>query len=114
MFAKPEVRIIEPHRELDNPTEVVGAEADYLLAKYGFKQTLQITPTQNQDANLTFEEMIAKHEAKQKPSNNIPSIKATTFDNRNINYSEYKYTDLEIDGYNLGIRIEIVSDMKII
>ena len=35
------------------------------------------------------------------------------FDRKNVNYVESKYSDIEIDGHTLGIKVQIVSDMNI-
>ena len=39
--------------------------------------------------------------------------KAYTFDNNNVNYSNTDYKSLDIEGHNLGIQVQVVSDMPI-
>ena len=39
--------------------------------------------------------------------------KAVTFDSRNIGYSNSEYRDLDVDGHNFGIQVQVVSDMPI-
>lgn len=118
---KPEVRIIEPQHEETRIVDASQSERDYLLAKYGYKPQIeeqQQNITSHPSHHLTFEEMIAIEERKQKEirmreyqRRNAP--KPYTFDGDRVNYAESKYSDLDLDGQNLGIQIQIVSDMPI-
>ena len=110
MYTKPEVRIVEPQQEQTSSVDVYGYEAQALLAKYGFSQN----PVQNinPDSNLTFEELISKEMERkeiQKKQNCGPM--PYSFDPNKIGYSESKYASIE--GQDIGITIQIVSDMPI-
>ena len=119
MYQRPEVRIIEPQQEQSTPADVTGSEAAYLLAKYGYQpRGVSSQPTYNPDADLTFEEMISKQERELnderiRQQQRMYGPKAVTFDSRNIGYSNSEYRDLDIDGQNFGIQVQIVSDMPI-
>ena len=115
---KPNVRIIDQQKEETKTSNVSQSEVDYLLAKYGYKQSY--TPSNPIVSNpLTLEEMVQKQEneknrIEQDKIRKINGPKPVSFDDRNVKYSEVKYSDLEIDDYNkLGIKVQIVTDMKI-
>lgn len=115
---KPEVRIIEPQHEESKPIDASQSERDYLLFKYGYKSE----PNQNFDlpnTNDPLQNMTADQFAEINDRNYYENLKreqerrnrprAFTFDN--VNYSESKYSSLELDGHNLGIQVQITSDM---
>jgi hypothetical protein len=117
---RPEVRIIEPQQEETKIVDASQSERDYLLSKYGYKQSIEPEPQYHShpSQHLTFEEMIAIEERKQMERRrreierrNAP--RPYTFDGNNVNYAESKYSDLDMDGQNLGIQVQIVSDMPI-
>jgi len=118
---KPEVRIIEPQQEEIKSVDASQSERDYLLAKYGYKQVLGPSyeePAYNPNQHLTFEEMVALEESKQRElrrkeieRRNAP--RPYTFDADRVNYHESKYSDLDINGQSLGIQVQVVSDMPI-
>jgi hypothetical protein len=117
---KPEVRIIEPQQEEIKAVDASQSERDYLLAKYGYKQSSPSYQEENHNPSqhLTFEEMVALEESKQRElkrkeieRRNAP--RPYTFDGDKVNYHESKYSDLDLDGQNLGIQVQIVSDMPI-
>ena len=117
---RPEVRIIEPQQEESRVVDVSQSERDYLLAKYGYKQPIEPEPQyqSHPSQHLTFEEMIAIEERKQmdrrrKEMERRNGPKPYTFDGDRVNYSESKYSDLDINGQSLGIQVQIVSDMPI-
>lgn len=120
-MVKPEVRIIEPQQEESVDVNVSQSERDYLLAKYGYKSNDSVESdivNYNPDANLSFEEMIMKEEQKfkekiqrERQKNNLPN--PYSFERDRINYYENKYSDLDIQGSNYGISVQIVSDMPI-
>jgi hypothetical protein len=121
-MSRAEVRIIQSQEIETKTIEVSSSEADALLAKYGYKEQHHIhTEPINVDPNnnLSFEEMIRKQEARDSELKNRQEMqrngpKPVSFDPNNINYSETRYTNLESDDQNsLGIRVQIVSDMKI-
>jgi len=120
MYQKPEVRIIEPQQEQSTPTNVSNSEAAYLLAKYGYKNPEYNAPVQQNDPNqnLTAEEFFALHDKeleaqRQKELQRMYGPKAATFDSNNIRYSNSEYRDLDVDGQNFGIQVQVVSDMPI-
>lgn len=116
-----EIRIVQ-NQEIETKTiEVSSSEADALLAKYGYKQqyTPQTTTPINPNQDLTFEEMVRRQEAKDAESKARSErlrngAQPVSFDPHNMGYSETKFTNLDIDdASSLGIRVQIVSDMKI-
>jgi hypothetical protein len=122
MYQKPEVRIIEPQQEQSTPTNVSNSEAAYLLAKYGYKnpeyndpvQQTNNNPYQNLTADQLFEIQQREIEAqRQKELQRKYGPKASTFDSNNIRYSNSEYRDLDVDGQNFGIQVQVVSDMPI-
>ena len=116
---KPEIRIIEDQSEQTNTNVPTKTEIDYLLSKYGYIS--QDTNTQNQQqtsiySNMTFDEFSKINDDNYRDKilaeqNRRHLPKAYTFDN--VNYSESKYNTLDLDGHNLGIQIQITSDMQI-
>lgn len=117
---KPEVRIIQSQEEITQPANIDSWEAEQLLRKYG-QQPQQFTTRQepiiqDPNASLSFEEMVAKQEAKikeelERKKAQMYGPKPTTFSNNNGYDSEIKYgTD---DDTGFGFKIEIVTDMKI-
>jgi hypothetical protein len=117
---KPEVRIVDNQQITTNhETNLSQSEVDSILSKYGYKQTFHsTTETQIQHNPQTFEEMVRQKESEQKRLEQQRlrrqfGPKSVSFDGRNINYSETKYSDLEVGNNSFGIKIEIVTDMKI-
>jgi hypothetical protein len=117
-MVRPEVRIIEPQSEESREVNVSDSERDFLLAKYGYKESIEnshISNEINPDMNLSFEELIYKEEQKMREretkKNSLPN--PYSFDRGNVNYYENKYSDLGIDGQNYGINIQVMSDMPI-
>jgi hypothetical protein len=117
---KPEVRLIQSQQiETNENPNIDSWEAEQLLRKYGYQNT-QSTPvddlphtTTNQE--LTFEEMIAKEEARlraeemRRKQANGP--KPISFDGQNGYYTETRYGSDDDSGY--GFKIQITSDMPI-
>jgi len=117
---KPEVRIIEPQQEETRVVDASQSERDYLLAKYGYKEMSEPEPQyqSHPSQHLTFEEMIAIEERKEmekrrKEMERRNAPRPYTFDGDRVNYSESKYSDLDLNGQNFGIQVQIVSDMPI-
>jgi len=114
---KPEVRIIQAQSEEVNPTEVNNSEAEYLLYKYGFKKEINQPTTiipPNPSANLTFDQMVEMQNQREKQE----LIKRQQYQQqKKVNdglYRDTKWRNMDIDGADsFGIKIEIVSDMKI-
>ena len=114
---RPEVRIIDNQQETVTSAEASQSEIDRLLYKYGYQNN---TPQQYSEPinNQSFEDMIRQQEqeirsVEEEKYRKLHGPKAITFDNNNINYSEVKYSDMDIDGNNtFGIKIQIVTDMK--
>ena len=121
MYQKPEVRLIEPQQEQTTQTEVTSSEAAALLAKYGYKNPEYNAPIQQNtdpNQNLTAEEFFALHDRecesqRQRELQRKYGPKASTFDSNNIRYSNSEYRDLDLDGQNFGIQVQVVSDMPI-
>lgn len=116
---KPEVKIIQSQEEQTTTPNIDNWEAEQLLRKYGYNSS-QYSPENeiatNPDSNLTFEELVAKHEAKLREERlrkeqlqNGP--RPTTFDPNRGYDSEVKYSSDEDTGFSF--RIEITSDMRI-
>jgi len=106
---RPEIKIIQSQQE-NIISDVNSSEADYLLYKYGFKKEVPNNPRVNVDNGMTFEQMIALENQGKKVKKEVP--KAVTFNSNDIGYYDSKYSDMDLDGQNFGIRIEIVTDMK--
>jgi len=122
MYQKPEVRIVEPQQEQTFPVEVTNSEAFSLLSKYGYNKSSEfnnsVEPIQqdNPYQKMTSDEMwlAQQRELEQKRQMEYQrryGPRAVTFDNRNVNYSNTEYRQL--DGGNFGIQVQIVSDMPI-
>lgn len=117
---RPEVRIIQNQEENTAPANIDNWEAEQLLRKYGY-QNQQITTREEEvqnpvDNGLTFEQMIAQHEAKQreeeeKRRSKMYGPKPTTFDASRGYDSEVKYSSDEDTGFSF--KVEITTDMKI-
>jgi hypothetical protein len=114
---RPQVRQIE-NQHIESEREVTGWEAEELLRKYGYTEEYTTrnnvqTPVEN---NLTFEEMIAQQESKQKREEMIRKQKShgpkpTTFDPNNGYESEVKWGSDDELGF--GFKIEITTDMNL-
>jgi hypothetical protein len=121
MYQKPEVRLIEPQQEQTTSTEVTSSEAAALLAKYGYRNPEYNAPTQpvnDPNQNLTADEFFAIQQRefedqRQRELQRMYGPKASTFDSNNIRYSNSEYRDLDVDGQNFGIQVQVVSDMPI-
>ncbi len=113
---KPTVNIIQPqHTSTTTDIDINSAEARALLAKYNFKQPSQPAPIYDPNKGLSFEEMVAQEEIKikadkQKRLEELNRPRAVTFNDRNVNYHDTSYKNLE-EGF--GIQIQIVTDMNI-
>lgn len=116
---RPEVRIIDNQQVTSANPDIDQSEADYLLAKYGYKQNYTTSPTPNPYQNpQSFEDMVKGQETEQRRIQEeryrrMNGPQPVSFDNQNVNYSETKWSDMEIEGSKLGIKIQIVTDMKI-
>lgn len=123
MYQKPEVRIIDPQQVESKSVETTSAEAAALLAKYGYKNSEQsFQPDQpvktQQSRGFTADELYEMQLREEEERRNLEwqriyGPKAMTFDSNKINYSNVEYRDLGIDGQNVGIQVQIVSDMPI-
>lgn len=119
---RPEVRIVQAQQEEVKSSEVSGYEASELLAKYGFKSSPNIQSQQYVEPNQgqTFDEMAAIQDQREKLERakyeeerhrKMYGPRAISFDDRNVGYSEVKWSSDEET--NLGIQVQIVSDMPI-
>ena len=121
---RPEVRVIQHQEEWTNSNMSINqSDVDSLLAKYGFKKEFINDPVPKNDIHqndnqLTIEEMYQRQlfdieQRRQKEHQRRFGPKPITFDERNVNYSNREWKDLEIEGQNLGIQIQIVSNIPI-
>jgi uncharacterized protein YpuA (DUF1002 family) len=117
---RPIVNIVDNQKEVTTNPDVSQSDIDYLLSKYGYSQKNTILdPVTTYTNPETFEEMISRQEMEKKRIEEdrykrINGPKAVSFDSNNINYSETKWSDLDIDDVNkIGIKIQVVTDMKI-
>ncbi len=116
---RPEIRIVQNQEEQTQPANIDNWEAEQLLRKYGYKPEEYSTHQQEQapvDQGLTFEEMIAQHEAKLREEemrrrSQMYGPKPTTFDGSRGYDSEVKYSSDDDTGF--GFKIEITTDMKL-
>lgn len=117
---KPEVKIIKNQEEETNSPNIDNWEAEQLLRKYGYNSSQYSLPENeiatNPDSNLTFEELVAKHEAKlreerMRKEQLLMGPRPTTFDPSRGYDSEVKYSSDEDTGFSF--KIEITSDMKL-
>ena len=108
---KPTVKIIEG-QEIENNLPIDNWEAEQLFRKYGYnsQQYSSSEKNINNDSNLTFEEMIAKHEEKIKKEK-LKREKLSKINSKNRYNSEIKYAQDEESRFNF--KIEINSDMKL-
>lgn len=121
MYQKPEVRMIEPQQISSESSEVTSSEAAALLAKYGYKSQefhsniVQQDPTQNMTAEEMFNNYKRELDAqKQREHQRMYGPKPISFDSRNVNYSNSEWRTIDVDGQNnIGIQVQIVSDMPI-
>jgi hypothetical protein len=120
MYSKPEVRVIQNQQVDTTPAEVTSSEAAALLAKYGYSSNTYNNQPQTSvpDNGLTVQDLYAQYDRemelkKQREMQRRYGPKAYTFDNNNVNYSNTDYKSLDIEGHNLGIQVQVVSDMPI-
>lgn len=114
---RPEVRVLDNQVITNSEPVISQSEADALLAKYGYKQSYQSNynipePPKN---NLTFEEMAKLEEEKQRKLEEdrirrMSGPNPITFDGSQVKYAETKWSS--IDDTNIGIQVQIVTDMK--
>jgi hypothetical protein len=116
---RPEVRIIQNQEEQTAPANIDSWEAEQLLRKYGHQPQQFSTreePKVNTNNDLTFEEMVAQHEAQLREEEmrkiaRMNGPKPMTFNGSRGYDSEVKYSSDEDTGF--GFKIEITTDMKI-
>jgi len=125
---RPEVRIIEPQinsapQEINLPASEVAA----LMAKYGYANTQPnnfvppiIQKPIDPNANLTFDEMIAMEEMKNRQENQRKEAERLrelnkptpySFDRNRVQHYDNQYKSLDDTGF--GIEVKVVSDMPI-
>lgn len=117
MFERPQIRVIQD-QSVESTREITGPEAEELLRKYGYVQPQQFSnrPDENiTQSDLTFEEMMAQQEAKQKEEmmrkqQQLYGPKPITFNGNNGYYTETRYGS---DDSGFGFKIEITTDMKL-
>lgn len=115
---RPQIRVVQD-QSVESTREVTGSEAEEILRKYGHAQQFSTRPEEikpiEQVSELTFEEMLAQQESKERneklrkqQQNN--GIRPITFNGQNGYDSEVKYGS---DESGFGFRIEISTDMKL-
>ena len=121
---KPIVKIIEP-QQYSEPQDVniSSAEAYALMAKYGVNPTqpnIQYPVQTDPYQNLTFDEMVAMEEQKnritsqQKEMERMREMNKPTpysFDRGSIKHHETQYKSIE--DTNIGIEVKVVTNMDI-
>ena len=114
---RPQVRVLQQQQEVESTREVTGSEAEDLLRKYGHgKQNQQFSTRQEEipaQTGLTFEEMLAQQESKEKETKlrlkqQMSGPKPITFNGQNGYDVETKYSSDE-DG--IGFNIQIITDI---
>lgn len=113
---KPEVRIIQDQQtEINETPQIDSWEAEQLMRKYGYKNTEDSYNVIETDEGLTFEEMIAREDAKIRNEklqrNKSNSQGPVSFDGRGGYYTETRYGSDEDSGY--GFKVQVTSDMPI-
>lgn len=122
---RPQVTMIEFQSEESKPVNIPSWEAEQLLRKYGYDnqqfanrpQQIQEPTTVDSNANLTFEEMIAQEEARQREEAERQRLyqqqqmgsKPMTFNGQNGYESEIRYSSN--DGFSF--KVEITTDMQL-
>ena len=122
---RPQVTMIEFQSEESKPVNIPSWEAEQLLRKYGYDnqqfanrpQQIQEPTTVDSNANLTFEEMIAQEEARQREEAERQRLrqqqqmgpKPMTFNGQNGYESEVRYSS--DDGFSF--KVEITTDMQL-
>lgn len=113
---KPIVKIIE-EQQVESTREVTGSEAEEILRKYGHAQQFSTRQEETpvQQPGLTFEEMLAQQELKEKneklrKQQQMSGPRPTTFGGQNGYDTEVKYGS---DESGFGFKIEIITDMKL-
>ena len=119
---RPEVRIVEP-QQYSEPQQVniSSAEAYALMAKYGVNPTQpNIQYPVQTDQNLTFDEMIAMEEQKNKSINQQKEMERMremnkptpySFDRGSVRHHDTQYKSIE--DTNIGIEVKVVTNMDI-
>lgn len=113
---RPEVRVLDNQVITTSEPVISQSEADALLVKYGYKQPYQSNnyipePPKN---NLTFEEMAKMEDEKIKRAEEerirrMNGPNPITFDGNQVKYAETKWSSIDD---NIGIQVQIVTDMK--
>lgn len=118
---KPEVRVIEPQREESTPTHISDWEKNQLLMKYGYQHPIDEIQIQREfdvTRDLSYQEMMELEDRRyrqelENKNREINRPNSYTIDNRNIKYSDSRWSSLEVGGSDIGFQVQIVSDMNI-
>ena len=121
---RPEVRIVEPQQYSEPPqVNISSAEAYALIAKYGVNPTqpnIQYPVQTDPNQNLTFDEMIAMEEQKNKSINQQKEMERMremnkptpySFDRGSVRHHDTQYKSIE--DTNIGIEVKVVTNMDI-
>jgi hypothetical protein len=118
MMERPQVRVVQDQQIETTVRQADGYEAEEILRRYGYSQQSQniSSPPQQQDTGLSFEQMVAQQEAREKEEKmrqhqKMYGPKPVTFDGRNGYTSEVKYGSDDELGF--GFRIEITTNMNL-
>lgn len=114
---RPQVRVVEQPQVENIDINVSQSEADFLLAKYGYKTGATPHPSAPAPApaadNRTFEEMVREQQAKidaERARRDRP--RAITFNDSSVVHSETRWSSLDEDAPGMGVQVTIVTDMK--
>jgi hypothetical protein len=115
---RPQVTVIEFQSEETTPANIPSWEAEQLLRKYGHQPEQFSTrqEVQHVDNGLTFDQMIAQQESKQREEQmrrqqQMTGPKPMTFSGDRGYDSEVRYTSDDDSGF--GFKIEITTDMQL-
>jgi hypothetical protein len=110
---KPEIKIVEYQNEEINDIYISDYEKEQLLIKYGY-DTSNISINKNiiesPNNNLSFEEMVAKHNSKLKEEEMkrnaiINGLTPKTFNDNDGYNSQVKYSEDSDTGFNFKVTI---------
>lgn len=112
---RPQVRIVQD-QQVESTREVTGSDAEEILRKYGHNTQFSTRqePQQPIDPGLTFEQMVAQKEAKEREDKlrreqQLNGPKPITFGSKQYD-TETKYGS---DDSGFTFKIEIATDMKL-
>lgn len=120
---KPEVRVIETQQEEIKSVDISNWEREQILAKYGYgNHTTQCDQVQSFDPtrDLSYQEMIEledrkiRQEQEKKYQNSMNRPKTYSIDSEQVRYNDVKWSNMDLNGQEFGIQVQVVSDMKFV